>query len=111
MVERRRRQNRPDVATAQGTRTVRSRREKAGQEIDGSEVEDQETEIHKFTTDPAYVRVNAGVTKNMGSYESLRIDVSVSMPCYKEQVDRTYEELSERVYKMLDEELKKYDVS
>ena len=39
-------------------------------------------EVRKFETDPAYVRVNAGVTKNLGNYESLRVDVSLTVPCY-----------------------------
>lgn len=54
----------------------------------GNETESKETiSVQKFETDPAYVRVNAGVTKNIGDYESLRVDVSVSVPCYKEEVD------------------------
>lgn len=110
MVERKRRQHRPDARSEQSTQTTRSRRERAGVPIEGSEVEDQTTEIHKFTTDPAYVRVNAGVTKNLGNYESLRLDVSISRPCYVEDIDRTYESLSTRVSEMLEEELDKYEI-
>ena len=54
----------------------------------GGEEESKETiSVQKFETDPAYVRVNAGVTKNLGDYESLRVDVSISAPCYKEEVE------------------------
>ena len=54
----------------------------------GEEEESKETiSVQKFETDPAYVRVNAGTTKNLGDYESLRVDVSVSVPCYKEEID------------------------
>jgi hypothetical protein len=52
--------------------------------------EEESTEtlaVQQFETEPAYVRVNAGVTKNVGEYESLRVDVSISAPCYKEEVD------------------------
>ncbi len=31
--------------------------------------------------DPAYVSVGLGLTQNLGNYESLRLDVRVSLPC------------------------------
>ena len=30
---------------------------------------------------PAYVMIKGGLTKNIGNFESVRVDVSVSMPC------------------------------
>lgn len=33
----------------------------------------------------------AGITKNLGDYESLRIDVSLNMPCYPEEIDDVFE--------------------
>lgn len=64
--------------------------------------------IRKFVTEPAYVRVGNGVTKNLGNYESLRLDVSISMPCYREEVDAVFTKLSEQVGKMLDTEISKF---
>ena len=29
-----------------------------------------------------------GLTINLGNYESLRIDVGVKMPCYKEEIEK-----------------------
>lgn len=31
--------------------------------------------------DPAYVSVGAGITENLGNYESLRLDARVTLPC------------------------------
>ena len=36
---------------------------------------------------PAYVKVGAGMTINLGDFNSLRIDVSVSLPCLPEEID------------------------
>ena len=48
----------------------------------GVESEKREViEVRQFMTDPAFVRVSAGVTKNLGNYESLRVDVAVTAPC------------------------------
>lgn len=46
----------------------------------------EELEVRKFETDPAYVSVNHGRTVNLGAYESARLDVRVSVPCYPEEV-------------------------
>jgi hypothetical protein len=40
-----------------------------------------------FTSAPAIVTRGYGLTLNLGNYESARFDVSLSMPCYPEDVD------------------------
>lgn len=45
----------------------------------------------------AYVRVGAGTTHNLGDFSSLRIDVSVTLPCLVEEVEETYDRASELV--------------
>jgi hypothetical protein len=105
MVERvRRRTRRPEVATADETIRVMS----SAFGVEESEREDIET--RKFAAEPAYVRINAGVTKNMGNYESLRLDVSVTVPCYTEEIEEVAERVSDKVAEMLEDELKKYEV-
>ncbi len=47
--------------------------------------------MHRFETEPAVVRMQYGVTMNLGNYESVRIDVGISVPCYKEQIEETAE--------------------
>ena len=75
----------------------------------GEEEESKETiSVQKFETDPAYVRVNAGTTKNLGDYESLRVDVSVSVPCYKEEIDDMIPILADIVAGHLEAEVDKF---
>lgn len=65
--------------------------------------------VHKFITEPAYIRVSAGVTKSTGNYESLRIDVSYTIPCYKEEVgDTLYTAISDAIAERLDQEITQY---
>lgn len=64
-----------------------------------------EQEVQTFETEPAYVRVSEGVTKNMGNYESLRIDVAITVPCYLENIGQTFENVSDTVNSMLNEEV------
>lgn len=66
-------------------------------------------EVRKFEVEPAYVRVSAGMTRNMGNYESLRVDVSVSMPCYAEEVEAVIPKAADMVAAHLDAELKNYE--
>jgi hypothetical protein len=65
-------------------------------------------EVRKFATEPAYVRVNAGVTKNLGNYESLRVDVSLTVPCYVEEMEKVQKRTAELVASMLDAEVEEY---
>lgn len=64
--------------------------------------------VEQFITEPAHIRVNAGVTKNQGNYESLRIDVAITYPCYKEQVAEVFPRIAEMVADYLDAELENY---
>lgn len=59
-----------------------------------------------FTDDnpPAHVRVGAGVTINLGNFESLRIDCAVTIPCSRDRLDEAYEIASEFVVEKINEE-------
>jgi len=74
----------------------------------GKEAETVEKEVEVFEVEPAYVRVSAGRTKNMGNYESLRVDVSITVPCYKETIEETFEAVGDEVEDMLDYEVSRY---
>lgn len=65
--------------------------------------------VREFQTDPAYVRVNAGMTKSLAPYESLRVDVSLSVPCYTEEIDDVFPAVADKVAAYLASELKNYD--
>lgn len=62
-------------------------------------------EVTKFETQPAMVRVGFGLTINLGNYESARLDVSVEVPCYKEQVDDAYQQAKDWVEERVQQEV------
>lgn len=70
------------------------------------ESEDQIISITPFKSEPAYVSVKAGFTLNLGNYESGRVDVMVSMPCYPEEIDSVYPTIKEWVDTRLADEYK-----
>lgn len=47
--------------------------------------------IHKFETEPAKVSVDYALTINLGNFESAKIGVTVTVPCYREELDQAYE--------------------
>lgn len=53
----------------------------------------------------AFVRMNVGRTVNMQDYNSLRIDVSVTMPCRPSEVTAALDEVSDIVAQRLEEEV------
>lgn len=65
-------------------------------------------QVRKFETEPAYVRVSSGVTKRTGDYESLRIDVAITIPCYVEEIPQVFPRLEEEVAGYLDAALGNY---
>lgn len=102
-VRRRRGEGKPDQISAEETVNVTSTY--AGEERNRT----KRITVRKFLVEPAYVRVNAGMTKNMGNYESLRVDVSLSVPCYVEEIDQVVPATADRVSVFLEEELKNYE--
>ena len=74
-----------------------------------NESDEQETfSVRKFDSEPAYVTVKAGLTKELGSYEFLRIDISASIPCYVEEMNDAFDFLGEKVAHRLDQEVSAY---
>jgi len=68
------------------------------------EVSSERIRIRPFISNPASISVKAGVTINLGNYESGRVDVMLTMPCYPEEVDATYNEVKEWVDSRVDHE-------
>jgi hypothetical protein len=70
------------------------------------DAQDHDLYTHEFdeTSPPAYVKVAAGMTINLGNFESLRIDVSVSLPVDRTQVAVGFSEASDWVYRQLNDE-------
>lgn len=78
--------------------------------INGSNESKETTDsayVELNTPSPAYVKVSGGLTKNMGDYNSVRIDVAVTMPCLPtdQDVRSTYESVSKLVDELLSKEL------
>lgn len=55
------------------------------------ESKDETIEVKNFLVQPAQVEIGYGLTLNIGNYESARVDVKVSVPCYAEEVKEAYE--------------------
>lgn len=46
-------------------------------------------QVPKFVGEVARIRVEGGITKNMGDFNSARVSVSVDLPCYPEMSEIT----------------------
>lgn len=94
-----------------GTITVQSRilvRQDGETEEEVITDEFEEIDVQKFDVEPAYVSVKAGVTKSLREYESLRVDVSAQIPCYREKMDETFTYGADWVADKLVEEVDNY---
>lgn len=54
------------------------------------ETKNETLQVQQFVTDCAKVTVSKGLTLNLGNYESARVEISVTFPCYREEVDAAY---------------------
>lgn len=54
-------------------------------------------EAVQTTGHPCHVRVGGGQTISTAPYESVRIEISLSVPCEKEQIEETFEFASDWV--------------
>lgn len=81
-----------DVAA---TRTVTRQYKKTfpgGEKVESPQqvLADEKLVVHQYVTAPATVGVSLGQTINLGNFESVRIDVSVTVPCYREEIEDAY---------------------
>jgi len=61
---------------------------------------EKETEVWKekrieaktFESEPAHAGAKFGLTLNIGNYESIRVDATVTLPCYPEEMRAALEE-------------------
>lgn len=102
-----RRKVKVDRRTAEGKIWVHARICRPGEPDEDLE-DSEEIEVQVFDVEPAYARVGAGVTKKIREYESLRVDVGASIPCYREQLAEQMEVTAEFVAERLDIECDKY---
>lgn len=64
---------------------------KAGKDVGESTSKEEEIAVSRFVTEPARVHVEMGMTVNLGNYESCRISVAITVPCYYEEHEAAYE--------------------
>jgi hypothetical protein len=65
------------------------------------ETESERIYVRPFETNPANISVKAGATVNLGNYESARVDIMLSIPCYVEEIDDIFPKAKEWVDKRL----------
>ena len=76
----------PEVSGRAGRVLVDRQFTKAGKLTDSDTVQDN-LEVRTFLAAPAGVSVGYGATINLGDYESAKVNVQVSVPCYTEELD------------------------
>jgi hypothetical protein len=62
-----------------------------GKEVDTPQSDPELLGVHLFQTEPARVAVEMGMTINLGNFESVRISVSLTVPCYSEEKDAAFD--------------------
>lgn len=73
----------------------------------GDKQAEQKTIPAEPISTPATITVSSGITLNLGNYESLRIDVGISLPCKptKKDVEDTYTKALQFVEEKLAEQV------
>jgi hypothetical protein len=61
-----------------------------GKDASKQETSEETIEVRTFITQPAVVGLEFGLTLNLGNYESARISVTLTVPCYAEERDAAY---------------------
>jgi len=69
------------------------------------EKDDQEIEIMPFEGETARVGLDAQMTINLGNYQSAKVGVFLSVPCYIEEVSEVYEVVKRTVEQRMGEEV------
>lgn len=70
------------------------------------EIKREETiEVVPFEGEVACVSVDAGMTVNMGNYQSAKVGVMIAMPCYPEEVEAVYGVVKATVEKIVRDEV------
>ena len=57
----------------------------------GESEEELEVRVFPENVEPAKVSVGLNSTVNMGNYESLKLSVHVTLPCYAEEVEEAFD--------------------
>lgn len=81
-----------EKTTLQETQAVVTRQFFAnGRPSSSAEQKDENLSVRRFVTEPAKVAVEMSMTVNLGNFESARISVALTVPCYQEEHEEAYE--------------------
>ena len=74
--------------------TATTNQENPGQDSDGAQVDPETIEIRPFVTEPAKVTYSYGISRSV-QFQSVNVGVSVTIPCYKEEIEDAIAEAKE----------------
>jgi hypothetical protein len=95
----------PEVTTERGRGFVNAQaKDKQGTYYETNREVNILEETFSADDPPAHVRVSAGMTHNLGDYNSFRVDCSVSIPCHRSRIKEAYELCSDFVAEHIAEE-------
>lgn len=69
-------------------------------------IEDETINVRPFVVEAAEVSLTRGRTINLGNYESVRLDVSIKVPCYLEEAVDAFKFARRFTAERLDEEVR-----
>lgn len=101
------RSGRGKAATKKGSGSIKVERIVRKEVVDGEEQE-VEFDAEVFDVPPAYVRMEVGVTRSIGEFESLRVSCAAEVPTYKERLEETKEQLAGWCADSVDTEVERY---
>ena len=78
-----------------------------GGEIVREEADEETIEVRTFKSDVATIDFGIGMTLNLGNYESVRVNVGITLPTYIEQQEAAYASAKKFVDTKLNEEVDK----
>lgn len=80
-----------------------------GKQLQNESFDEEVISVPAFQGPVGYVNVDGGITKNMGDFNSVRVRVSISLPCYPEdtEIRRAYVHASTLIDELLPSELDK----
>lgn len=80
-----------------------------GRQLLGEQHEEEVIAVPAFAGPTGTVTVEGGITRNMGDFNSVRVRVAVTLPCYPEdsEIRRAYEHGSVMIDELLPMELDK----
>lgn len=88
------------------TSSVSTARKVGGQVVENDEAVQPVAELtYEGAKEPAVVTVGGSITRNLGDFNSCRVEVRLAMPCDPSEIDATYIKASEWVDTHLGQEL------